>query len=235
MSAPRRAGDSGLTVTHLAVTYPGAASPAVRDASLHVPVGGTVALVGPSGCGKSTLLAAIVGIVAPTAGSILFDGIDIDAVPIHRRGFGLVFQDGQLFPHRTVEGNVGFGLEMARMPSRQRAVRIAQLLDTVGLAGFGPRPVSELSGGERQRVALARSLAPGPRLLLLDEPLSSLDADLRLRLGSEVRDILKATGTTAVLVTHDAEEAHRMCDTTVYMADGLVPALAPVPALRAAD
>jgi thiamine transport system ATP-binding protein len=215
---------SGLLVDRVEVRYGGSAVAAVRDATLRVETGAVVGLVGPSGCGKSTLLAAIIGIVSPTGGRVFFDGADVDGTPIHRRGFGLVFQDGQLFPHMTVAGNIGFGLEMARTPSSERTSRVGELLEVVGLQGFGPRPIAELSGGERQRVALARSLAPRPRLLLLDEPFSSLDAELRLRLGGEVRAILKSTGTTAIMVTHDIDEARRVCDSVIRMADGLVPA-----------
>lgn len=214
---------SGLTVDHLEVRYRGATTAAVKDATLSAHTGCIVGLVGPSGCGKSTLLAAISGIVPLTAGTVLFDGADVTNTPVHRRGFGLVFQDGQLFPHRTVAGNIEFGLEMAHTPAAARLSRVEELLALVGLDGLGPRPVAELSGGERQRVALARSLAPQPRLLLLDEPFSSLDADLRVRLGHDVRSILKATGTTAVLVTHDADEAQRVCDSIVRMAEGVAP------------
>ncbi len=217
MSHTAVVGDKGLHVTDLTVVYPGAQEPAVDSVSLTVHRGETVALLGPSGCGKSTLLAAIVGIIAPDAGSVEFDGEDVTHVPIHRRGFGLVFQDGQLFPHRTVAGNIAFGLEMARVPTAERHERVSELVDLVGLTKYKDQPVAKLSGGERQRVALARSLAPRPRLLLLDEPLSSLDAELRSRLAIEMRDILTRTGTTAILVTHDpveadavASEVHRM-------------------------
>lgn len=217
MSTPADTADTGLRVTNLTVVYPGAQEPAVDAVTLAVNRGRTVALLGPSGCGKSTLLAAIVGITAPDSGTVAFDGADVTHVPIHRRGFGLVFQDGQLFPHRTVAGNIAFGLEMARVPAAERETRVSELLDLVGLTKYRDQPVANLSGGERQRVALARSLAPRPRLLLLDEPLSSLDAELRSRLASEMRDILARTGTTAILVTHDpteaaaiASEVHRM-------------------------
>lgn len=214
---------SGLSVDHVEVRYRGTTASAVADATFDALTGHIVGLVGPSGCGKSTLLAAIVGIVPLTSGRVLFDGADVDDTPVHRRGFGLVFQDGQLFPHRTVAGNVAFGLEMARTPATERAATVDELLTMVGLEGFGPRPVADLSGGERQRVALARSLAPRPRLLLLDEPFSSLDTDLRVRLGTDVKNILKGTGTTAVMVTHDIDEAQRVCDSIIRMADGVAP------------
>ncbi|MDN4482924.1 ABC transporter ATP-binding protein [Demequina lignilytica] len=221
MSAAATHATSGLQVRDLTVTYPGRPPvEAVRGVSLEIARGEIVALLGPSGCGKSSLLSAVVGVAPPSAGEIRWDGEDLTRVPVHRRGFGMVFQDGQLFPHRTVAGNVAFGLEMARVPRAERDARVAGLLETVGLAGLGERAVSELSGGQRQRVALARSLAPSPRLLALDEPLSSLDADLRARLGEEVRQILRATGTTGLLVTHDAEEASAIADRVLRMADG---------------
>lgn len=212
---------NGLELRSVSVSYPG--SPphrAVVDASLSVVRGEIIALLGPSGCGKSSLLGAIVGVTPITAGRVAFDGEDVTHMAPHRRGFGLVFQDGQLFPHRTVEGNVAFGLEMAGTPRRQRREKVAALLEMVGLAGFGPRDTRDLSGGERQRVALARSLAPSPRLLALDEPLSSLDAELRTRLGAEVREILRSAGTTSIMVTHDAAEAELVADRVVLMSGG---------------
>lgn len=214
---------SGLAVRGVRVVYPGRPPvEAVRGVDLDVSRGETVALLGPSGCGKSSLLAAVVGIVEPSAGTVTWEGEDVTGVPVHRRGFGLVFQDGQLFPHLTVGGNVAFGLRMSGAPRPERAARVEELLDLVGLAGYAGRGVTELSGGQRQRVALARSLAPRPRLLALDEPLSSLDADLRARLAIEVRDILRAEGTTGIVVTHDAAEAAVMADRVVRMRDGLL-------------
>ncbi|WP_062305969.1 ABC transporter ATP-binding protein [Demequina subtropica] len=214
---------SGLAVRDLRVTYPGKPPiEAVRGVSLEIPRGETVALLGPSGCGKSSLLSAVVGIVEPAGGAVRWDGEDLARVPVHKRGFGLVFQDGQLFPHLTVGANIAFGLEMAGVGRAARAERVEELLALVGLAGLGGRAVTELSGGQRQRVALARSLAPRPRLLALDEPLSSLDADLRGRLAVEVRDILRASGTTGLVVTHDAAEASVMADHVLRMEDGLL-------------
>jgi thiamine transport system ATP-binding protein len=192
----------------------------VDAATLSVERGEIVALLGPSGCGKSSLLGAIVGIVPVTGGTVSWDGQDLTATPVHRRNFGLVFQDGQLFPHRSVARNVSFGLEMAKVPRAQQDQRVQEMLELVGLASYGARDVTELSGGERQRVALARSLAPGPRLLCLDEPMSSLDSELRGRLAVEVRDILIAAGTTAIVVTHDAGEAEVMSTRIVRMRDG---------------
>ena len=175
----------------------GTVATAVDGLSLDVTPGEVVALLGPAGSGKSTLLRAVAGLEPLSAGSITWDGADLAGVPVHRRGFGLMFQDGQLFPHRDVGGNVAFGLEMGGVDRAERRAAVRELLELVGLAGFERREVSTLSGGERQRVALARSLAPRPRLLLLDEPLSALDRALRERLAGEVRAALVATGTTA--------------------------------------
>jgi thiamine transport system ATP-binding protein len=180
----------------------------VLDAvDLRVAAGEVVALLGPSGSGKSTLLRVIAGIVPADDGRVLLDGADITHVPTHQRSVGMVFQDEQLFPHMDISGNVGFGLRMAGLTKRARGERVAELLDLVGLAGFDSRRIDGLSGGERKRVALARSLAPQPKLLLLDEPLTGLDRELHDRLAVEVRSILDAKGTTAIWVTHDAEEA----------------------------
>ena len=212
---------SGLSVDGLSVVYPGRPPvTAVDGVSLDVARGEIVALLGPSGCGKSSLLGAIVGTIPPAGGRVSWDGADVTDVQVHERHFGLVFQDGQLFPHRTVAGNIGFGLEMARVSRAQRTERVTELLEVVGLAGYGERPVTDLSGGQRQRVALARSLAPRPRLLALDEPLSSLDVELRDRLAVEVRDILRAEGTTGIVVTHDPAEAETMSDRVLRMDNG---------------
>ncbi|MDN4474047.1 ABC transporter ATP-binding protein [Demequina zhanjiangensis] len=211
----------GLTVTDLVVTYPGKPPvEAVRGVSLRVGPGETVALLGPSGCGKSSLLGAVVGIVEPTSGTVAWNDQDLTWTPVHRRRFGLVFQDGQLFPHLDVARNIGFGPRMAGVSAEARAARVTELLEIVGLEGLGGRAVSELSGGQRQRVALARSLAARPRLLALDEPLSSLDADLRTRLAKDVRDILRSQGVSALLVTHDPAEAEAMAHRVLRMGDG---------------
>jgi thiamine transport system ATP-binding protein len=220
-NAGRTGATRGLRLTQLHVTYPGKPPvKAVDGVDLSVGPGEIVALLGPSGCGKSSLLSAIVGIIEPDSGTVTWDGEDVATVPVHKRGFGLVFQDGQLFPHRTVAGNIGFGLEMAGMDRELREARITEMLDLVGMAAFGKRAITELSGGERQRVALARSLAPAPRLLALDEPLSSLDAELRARLAVDVKDILRSSGTTAIVVTHDKAEATAMASRIIRMRDG---------------
>ena len=235
---PGPAGLTGLAVRDAVVRYgatrrrPG--SVAVDGVSLDVAAGEIVALLGPSGCGKSSLLRAVAGLEPLAGGSVAFDGEDLAGVPVHRRGFGLLFQDGQLFPHRDVGRNVAYGLEAQGVPRAERAARVAELLADVGLAGYAGRSVATLSGGEKQRVALARALAPRPRLLLLDEPLSALDRRLRERLAVDVRDTLKATGTTAVFVTHDHDEAFTVADRVAVMDAGrLLQVAAPDVLLRA--
>ena len=207
-----------LSVDHLTVTYD--ATTAVSDATIGVPDGSVVAVLGPSGCGKSTLLRAVAGLEAPASGSIRWDDADLAGVPTHKRGFALMFQDGQLFTHLTVARNVGYALRLRRATGA--AARVGELLALVGLEGYADRLPATLSGGERQRVALARSLAAEPRLLLLDEPLSALDTGLRERLAGDLRDILRAAGTTTLLVTHDHDEAFAVADGLVVMRDGRV-------------
>jgi thiamine transport system ATP-binding protein len=209
---------SGLRVENVTVRFD--TTTALSDFSLDVPPGEVVALLGPSGCGKSTLLRAIAGLQRVHAGRITWGGQDLLPIPVHQRGFGLMFQDGQLFVHRDVAGNVAFGLEMARMSRARRRARVTELLELVGLAGYEKRSVTTLSGGEQQRVALARALAPDPRLLLLDEPLTSLDRLLRERLSGELATILRRTGTTALYVTHDHDEAFAVADRIAVMAEG---------------
>ena len=211
---------TGLVVRDVTVRFDGTA--AVEDVSLDLPRGHVLAVLGPSGCGKSTLLRAVAGLEALDAGAVTYDGQDLAGVPTHRRGFALMFQDGQLFPHQSVAANVGYALRLQRKPHAEVRSRVAELLELVGLPGFGDRAPSTLSGGERQRVALARALAVGPRLLLLDEPLSALDRGLRERLAADLRKILVASGTTALLVTHDQEEAFAVADRMAVMRQGRV-------------
>jgi len=206
-----------LSVSHVSVVFGG--STAVDDVTLDVEPGEVLGILGPSGSGKSTLLRAVAGLERLDSGRVLWNGDDITAVPVHRRGFALMFQDGQLFPHRTVARNIAYAL---RTPAAASAARVAGLLDLVGLPGFADRRVTELSGGEQQRVALARSLAADPRLLLLDEPLSALDRELRERLAGDLRRILVDTGTTAVFVTHDQDEAFAVSDRVAVMMEGRV-------------
>jgi thiamine transport system ATP-binding protein len=216
---------NGLLIDSVRVTF--GVTAAVDGLSLAVAPGTVVALLGPSGCGKSTVLRVIAGLQLPTAGRVCWNGEDLAPVPVHRRGFGLMFQDGQLFVHRDVGGNVAFGLRMAGMPRAAQRARVSELLELVGLPGTERRTVATLSGGEQQRVALARALAPSPRLLLLDEPLSSLDRSLRERLAGDLADILRATGTTAVYVTHDHDEAFTLADTVAVLEHGRLLQVAP--------
>ncbi|CCH28162.1 ABC transporter ATP-binding protein [Actinosynnema sp. NPDC047251] len=200
---------------------------AVSEVDLAVGDGEVVALLGPSGCGKSTLLRAVAGLEVPSAGTVTWDGADLAGTPVHRRGFGLVFQDGQLFPHRDVAGNVAFGLRMRRVEREARRKRVAELLELVGLGGYQRRKVTELSGGEQQRVALARALAPRPRLLLLDEPLSALDRALRESLAVDLARVLREAGATALVVTHDHDEAFTLADRVAVMRAGRIRQVGP--------
>jgi thiamine transport system ATP-binding protein len=205
-------------VTVRFATRSGSATTVLDRACLTVSDGEVVGLLGPSGSGKSTLLRVIAGLHQPDAGSVWIDGKDVTSSPTHRRGVGVVFQDEQLFPHRTVQQNVEFGLKMQGIDAPARRERAEELLHLVGLDGFGIRHVTDLSGGEAKRVALARSLAPRPRVLLLDEPLTGLDRELHDRLAGDVASILRTEGTTALLVTHDAAEASRIADRVVALA-----------------
>jgi thiamine transport system ATP-binding protein len=200
---------------------------AVSDVDLTVADGEVVALLGPSGCGKSTLLRAVAGLERPSAGTVAWDDEDLAGVPVHRRGFGLVFQDGQLFPHRDVAGNVAFGMRMHGVETEARHKRVAELLELVGLGGYQKRKVTELSGGEQQRVALARALAPRPRLLLLDEPLSALDRALREQLAVDLARLLREAGATALVVTHDHDEAFTLADRVAVMRAGRIRQVGP--------
>ncbi|ATY14657.1 ABC transporter ATP-binding protein [Amycolatopsis sp. AA4] len=207
-----------LTVRDLTVHY--GSFTAVRDARLDIADGEVLALLGPSGSGKSTLLRAITGLEPVSSGSVSWDGADLAAVPVHKREFGLVFQDGQLFPHRDVAANIAFGLRMHGVPRERHAARVEELLKLVGLEGYERRRVTELSGGQAQRVALARALAPEPRLLLLDEPLSGLDAGLREQLAIDLAELLRRSKITALLVTHDQEEAFTLADRVAVLDAG---------------
>ena len=181
-----------------------------------------VSVLGPSGSGKSTLLRAVAGLEPPVHGRVVWDGDDLTGVPPHRRQLGLMFQDHTLFPHRDVLGNVAFGLRMHGVPATRAAARAGELLTLVGLAGYEHRRVAELSGGEQQRVALARAIAPAPRLLMLDEPLGSLDRALRERLMVELRDLFTRLGLTSLYVTHDHDEAFALADRVAVMHDGRI-------------
>jgi ABC-type Fe3+/spermidine/putrescine transport system ATPase subunit len=195
---------------------------AVDGVSFQVDRGQIMAVLGPSGCGKSTLLMMVAGLEEPEQGEVLWEGEPLANVPPHLRGFGLMFQDYVLFPHMNVYDNVAFGLRMSRLGPEQIRARVHEMLSLMGLAEFGERDVNTLSGGEQQRVALARSLAPQPLLLMLDEPLGSVDRTLRERLMFELRHILKDMQQTAIYVTHDQEEAFAIADRVVLMRAGKV-------------
>ena len=206
-----------LEVRDVSVSFDGRA--VLAGTSLAVADGEIVALLGPSGSGKSTLLRVIAGLLPADSGDVLLDGAVVNDVPTHRRNIGLVFQDEQLFPHRTVVQNVEFGLRMRRWDKPARARRVSELLELIGLSGFGDRRVTELSGGEAKRVALARTLAPSPHVVLLDEPLTGLDRDLHDQLVGEMARLLRAAGTTALHVTHDRAEAAAIADRVVLLGD----------------
>jgi ABC-type Fe3+/spermidine/putrescine transport system ATPase subunit len=192
----------------------------ISDVSLTVHDQETMAVLGPSGSGKSTLLRAIAGLVEVTAGDITWDGVSVVDVPTHLREFGLMFQGYALFPHLSVEENIAFGLRM-RGETEVRS-HVDEALEWVGLSGFGPRAVDGLSGGEQQRVALARTLAARPRLVMLDEPLGALDRELRRRLLEEIHEILEARRVTGIVVTHDRDEAAMLSDRLALMRDGRI-------------
>jgi thiamine transport system ATP-binding protein len=206
-----------LRVRDLDVSF--GSMPVLDAASLDVADGEIAALQGPSGSGKSTLLRVVAGILSPDRGTVTIDGTDVTAVPTHRRGVGMVFQDDQLFPHLDVGGNVSFGLKMAGATRSERRRRTEELLTLVGLRDVADRSIERLSGGEAKRVALARSLAPGPRLLLLDEPLSGLDQELRTRLADDLAAVLRRTGTTSIWVTHDLAEARQVADRVMQLGE----------------
>jgi thiamine transport system ATP-binding protein len=195
---------------------------ALAGASLRLDEGEVVGVLGPSGSGKSTLLRVIAGLQRPDSGRILLDGRDLAPVPPHRRGIGMVFQDHALFDHRDVRGNVAFGLRMRGDAPAEIDARVRELLRLVGLSGFEHRSVATLSGGEQQRVALARALAPEPRVLLLDEPLGSLDRRLRDRLLVDLETLFAELRVTALYVTHDQTEAFALADRVAVLRDGRI-------------
>ncbi|ANP72316.1 ABC transporter ATP-binding protein [Cryobacterium arcticum] len=195
---------------------------AVENLNLQIAEGKLTTLLGPSGCGKTTTLRMLAGYITPSAGTITINGADATRLPPEKRNLGMVFQSYALFPHLTVAENVGFGLKLRKVPAAQRRTQVLANLDLVGLAHLADRKPKALSGGQQQRVALARAIAISPSLLLLDEPLSNLDARLRVQMRSEIRRIQSETGLTVVLVTHDQEEALEMSDVMVVMRAGKV-------------
>ena len=219
-----------LTLSRVTKRYGPRGTPAVEELSLAVEPGEILALLGPSGCGKTTTLRLIAGFETLDAGEITIGGRVVGragdpGVPPEERGVGVVFQDYALFPHLTVADNVAFGL--TRLPRDERARRVAEILELVGLTAFRARYPHELSGGQQQRVAAARALAPAPAVLLLDEPFSNLDADLRAQMRDEVEKLLRETGTTAIFVTHDQEEAFTIADQVGVLHAGHLAQLAP--------
>ena len=204
-----------LELRNIGVDYDG--KPFLRGVNLAVERGERVSLVGPSGSGKSTLLRVIAGIERPSTGEVIIDGIDVTSTPPHLRQVGMVFQDNQLFPHLTVGDNVGYSLRVTRR--RDRAQVVTEMLDLVGLAGFTQRAVTSLSGGEQKRVAVARSLAANPAVLLLDEPLTGLDEALHDRLLDDLIALFDRRGTTVVHVTHDIAEARRLSSRVIEISE----------------
>jgi len=201
--------------------------PLLSAVSFTLQKGEILCLLGPSGSGKTTLLRILSGLELPEEGDISFGGKNLAGIPPHKRHFGMMFQDYALFPHKNIAENVGFGLEMQNWTQEKQQQRITEMLSLVGLQGFEQRRLETLSGGERQRVALARSLAPQPQLLLLDEPLGSLDRTLRDHLAGEIRAILKSQNVTAVFVTHDQSEAFTVADQIAILHRGKMEQLAP--------
>lgn len=209
-----------LELRNLVKSYEG--KPLLRDISFTVAEGETVCLLGASGSGKSTILKMISGLEFPESGHILFNSIDLAQTPPHLRDFGLVFQDYGLFPHLNVFDNVAFGLKIRNLPMDQIQLRVVVLLEQVNLTGFENRKVTELSGGEQQRIALARALAPQPRLLMFDEPLGALDRAMKEDLLNELRMILHKTKIPAIYVTHDQEEAITIADRILVLHEGVI-------------
>ena len=209
-----------LTLKDISKTYEG--KPLLINFSLIVEAGETVCLLGASGSGKSTLLRIIAGLEESETGSVLWDGVDLVGTPPHERDFGLVFQDYALFPHLTVTDNVAFGLRMRNLPKPEMEERVEESLEVVNLRGFETRRVTDLSGGEQQRVALARSLATRPRLLMLDEPLGALDRSLKEGLLEELRGILRHANIPVIYVTHDQQEAFAIADRILLLHEGSI-------------
>ncbi|EJN01806.1 ABC transporter ATP-binding protein [Herbaspirillum sp. YR522] len=210
-----------LTLQQLALGY-GNSKTAVEALDLEVRQGELISLLGPSGCGKTTTMRAIAGLIELRAGRITLDGRDISRVPPNKRNIGLVFQSYALFPHLNVFDNVAFGLRLRRVPAPELRSRVAKVIDAVGLSGFEDRLPAQMSGGQQQRVALARAIVIEPKLLLLDEPLSNLDAKLRVQMRAELRRIQRELGITMLYVTHDQEEALAMSDRIVVMNGGRI-------------
>jgi iron(III) transport system ATP-binding protein len=214
-----------VDLRHISKSYPGLK--ALDDVTFSIASGEFFTLLGPSGCGKTTLLRTVAGFNQQDAGQVLVDGTPIDGVPAYRRNIGMVYQDYAIFPHMSVADNVAFGLAMRRRPRREIAERTARALDLVQLGGLAGRLPHELSGGQQQRVALARAVVINPQILLMDEPLSNLDAKLRVELRDDIRDLQRSLGITTLYVTHDQEEALALSDRICVMSGGRVHQVAP--------
>ncbi|WP_439615685.1 ABC transporter ATP-binding protein [Shinella sp.] len=222
---------SGLTLQNIVKQF--GQFTAVKNVELTVPHGTFVCLLGPSGCGKTTLMRMVAGLDLPTSGAIQLDGKDITNVPTHKRDLGMVFQSLALFPHLTVGENIAYSLRIRGIGKEEQKKRVDELLSMIHLTGYADRPVAKLSGGQRQRVAIARALAISPKLFLLDEPLSALDAKLREAMQVELRQLQQRLGITTIVVTHDQREAMTMADTVVVMNSGEIrQAAAPVEIYR---
>jgi thiamine transport system ATP-binding protein len=205
-----------LKVANLSVAFDG--KPMITDLSFGVPTATTLAITGPSGVGKSTVLQAICGLVRISSGVISVDNHDITHVPTHKRGIGMVTQSNDLFPHLTVSQNIAFGLRMRGSSSKDTSQRVQEMLELVGLPDFSLREIQSLSGGEARRIALARSLAPSPKILLLDEPFTGLDDEIRNSLMHQVQAILQSSTMTSILVTHDQSEADFLSSSSLALA-----------------
>ncbi len=211
-----------LELTNVRKVFPNAQAAAVENFDLAVERGEFVSFLGPSGCGKTTTLRMVAGFEVPTSGSIVMDGHDITGIRPNQRNIGMVFQSYALFPNMTVADNIGFGLSVARTPKADIQQRVKEMLALIKLEQLGGRYPYQLSGGQQQRVALARALAIRPQLLLLDEPLSALDAKIRVSLRNEIRAIQRQLGITTIYVTHDQEEALSLSDRVVVMNQGVI-------------
>lgn len=211
-----------VELNNIGVSYEKKDNYVLEDLSIEIKEGELLSLLGPSGCGKTTTLRVIAGLISPQKGQFILDGVDMTDIPVHKRGFGMVFQSYALFPHLNVFDNVAFGLKAQKISSTVISQKVQHFIDICGLQGFERRYPKQLSGGQRQRVALARALVLEPKLLLLDEPLSNLDAKLRVSMRQEIRRIQQQLGITTIFVTHDQEECFSISDKVAVMNQGVI-------------